>query len=128
MEHTTLEERLKAERNVWLATNRVDHPPHLVPIWFVWHDGKFWICTSASVKTRNIDADPHVTLALEDGNAPVVVEGTVSVHHRPYPDAVRAAFGDKYQWDVDRPDEDGAYDALLEVTVTRWVFEAPEGD
>lgn len=124
MEHP-IEQRLADERNVWLATNRVGHPPHLIPIWFVWDDGRFWICTSQSVKSQNIEADPHVTIALEDGNAPVVGEGIATLHERPYPEAVCLAFGEKYQWDVNRPDEDGAYDVLIEVPVDRWVFGSP---
>lgn len=125
MEHDSIEQRLADERNVWLATSRDGHPPHLVPIWFVWRDDRFWICTSQSVKSRNIADSPHVTLALEDGNAPVVIEGTATLHDRPYPDAVCLAFGEKYQWDVNRPDEDGAYDVLIEVEPTRWVFGTP---
>jgi len=125
MEHRTLTERLATERNVWLATTRDGHPPHLVPIWFVWHDDRFWICTSTSVKSRNIGDHPHVTVALEDGNAPAVAEGTATLHTRAYPEPVRAAFGAKYQWDIDRPDEDGEYDVLIEIEPTRWVFDAP---
>jgi hypothetical protein len=125
MEHASIEDRLANERNVWLATHRADHPPHLVPVWFVWLDERFWICCSTSQKSRNIDADDRVTVALEDGNAPVVAEGSAVLRERPYPDEVRAAFGEKYQWDIDRPDEDGAYDVLIELPVSRWVFGAP---
>jgi hypothetical protein len=47
------------------------------------------------------------------------------VHARPYPESVCAAFGEKYQWDINRPDEDGAYDVLIEVDPSRWVFGSP---
>lgn len=125
MSESTIEERLATERNVWLASERSGHPPHLVPIWFVWLEDRFWLCTSTSQKTRNIELDTRVTVALEDGNSPVVAEGVAALHHRPYPNAVRLAFGDKYQWDIDRPDEDGEYDVLIEIVVTRWLFGGP---
>jgi len=125
MEHHSIEQRLAEERNVWLATSRAGHPPHLIPIWFVWVDDRFWICTSESVKTRNLATDPHLTVALEDGNAPAVAEGTATLHSRPYPEHICAAFGEKFQWDINRPDEDGAYDVLIEVEPIRWVFASP---
>lgn len=126
MEHDSIAQRLSSERNVWLATNRPGRSPHLIPIWFVWIDERFWICTSESVKTRNIAVDPHVSIALENGNAPAVAEGRCVAHERPYPADISAAFGEKYQWDINRlDDEDGAFDVLLKVTVTRWVFDAP---
>ena len=124
MEHHSIPDRLATERNVWLATNREGHPPHLVPVWFVWTD-RFWICCSTSVKSRNLTADARCTVALEDGNAPVVAEGSAILHERPYPADMREAFGEKYQWDIDRPDEDGAYDVLIELSVDRWVFGSP---
>lgn len=123
----SLQERLATERNVWLASHRDGHPPHLVPIWFVWVDERFWLCTSESVKSHNVESDPRVTVALEDGNRPAVAEGEVTVHSRPYPEHVRLAFGEKYQWDVDRADDDSPFDVLLEVTPTRWVFGGTEG-
>ncbi|GAC1363002.1 MAG: hypothetical protein NVSMB4_19660 [Acidimicrobiales bacterium] len=119
-------ERLTEARNLWLSTIRPDGRPHLTPIWFVWHAGRFWICTGAEfVKTRNVRRDPRVSLALEDGNAPVVAEGRVTVHSRPYPADVVAAFQAKFSWDISTPDADGAYDALLEVVVDRWLWGAP---
>ena len=68
--------RLTTESNIWLATVRADNTPHLVPIWFVWVEGKAYVCTAAdSVKARNMRGKPNVAFALENGNAPVVLEG-----------------------------------------------------
>ena len=118
------DERLREERNLWLATTRPDGRPHLTPIWFVWHRSRFWICTGAgAVKTRNVRATPTVVLALEDGNDPIVAEGTVTLHERPYPDDVVDAFGAKFGWDIRRTDDaDGPFDALWEIAVDRWVM------
>lgn len=119
-------DRLASERNLWLATVGPDGRPHLTPIWFVWHDEHIWICTcSDNVKTRNVRRDPHVTFSLEDGNAPVVGSGTAVVHARPYPSDVIDAFGEKFVWDIRREDaDDGAYDALWEITVDHWLMGA----
>lgn len=117
--------RLESERNVWLATVRPSGKPHLVPIWFVWVDDRFWICTSASTKTRNIAANSLVSVALESGDDPIVAEGTAIVHTSTYPRAVAEAFADKFDWDITQPASDGSYDALIEIRVDRWVFDDP---
>jgi F420H(2)-dependent biliverdin reductase len=121
---TTRTERLMTERNVWLATVRADGRPHLTPIWFVWHGGRMWVCTSAeSVKTRNVRSNPNVMVSLEDGNAPVVGVGSVTLHERPFPDDVVAAFLSKFEWDINRLDDpDGDFRALWEIEIERWMF------
>jgi hypothetical protein len=125
---TARQVRLRDEKNVWLCTVRDDGTPHLTPIWFVFRDDTFWLCTgAAAVKTRNVLANCAVALALEDGNRPVVVEGEVTVHDRPYPRDVVDAFLTKFGWDIARTDDpDGPYDALLEVPVRRWLFGGPD--
>ena len=34
-----IQERLSTEKNIWLASVRATGAPHLVPIWFVTHEG-----------------------------------------------------------------------------------------
>jgi pyridoxine/pyridoxamine 5'-phosphate oxidase len=71
------EQRLQTERNIWLATNRADGRPHLVPVWFVWWNGRFYLgIQSGSVKALNLAHNPKVSLALEDGVRVVICEGT----------------------------------------------------
>jgi F420H(2)-dependent biliverdin reductase len=119
--------RIDDGTTIWMATVRPDGRPHLTPIWYVWHDGKVWVCTGMSfVKTRNVLLEPRVALSLEDGADPVVAEGTVVVHGRPYPRAVARAFRSRFDWDIDRPDADGEYDALWEITIDRWLMGSPE--
>jgi hypothetical protein len=117
--------RLATEPNIWLTTVRPDGRPHLVPIWFVWVDDRFWVCTTDSVKTRNVEHNAKVAVSLENGNRPLVAEGTAVVRRRPYPPTVARAFVAKFEWDIDRPDADG-YDALVEITVDRWLFGGPD--
>ena len=120
----TVVTRLTQERNVWLVTVRADGRPHAVPIWFAYIDDRFWVATGAgSVKVRNLATNPQVTMALEDGSAPVVAEGTGCVHPMPFPAPVVDAFRAKYQWDFSSgQDDDVGEVALVEVTVRRWLF------
>ena len=107
-------------RNVWFATVRPNGRPHLVPIWFVVEDGRWYVCTGAdSVKARNLQANPSVSLALEDGDHPYVVEGQAQ------PVAVTPSlaqkFKAKYDWDITT---DTQYNQLIEVTVSRQLLGA----
>jgi F420H(2)-dependent biliverdin reductase len=114
-------ERFRTEANVWLGTTRGDGRPHLVPIWFVWVHQRVWIATDAkSVKVRNIAANPFATVALEDGNNPIVAEGTAVVHYPPFNNIdVGAEFVRKYQWDIGT---DSGGPVVIEITPTKWLF------
>lgn len=123
---TTRLERLASEMNVWLATVRPDGRPHLTPIWFVWVEERMWLCTQEqAVKARNVRSNPKVSVALENGSAPVTGEGIATIR-RPaeVPPAVRDAFVDKYEWDIDS-DADG-YGAVIEITIEKWLY--PSGE
>jgi PPOX class probable F420-dependent enzyme len=113
-----MNERLLNEKNVWLATVRPNGKPHLVPIWFVWFDEKIYICTQESVKVKNIRANNRVSVALEDGNAPVIAEGIARLLSDDFSEEVARLFQDKYDWEI-RTDSD--YNILIEVTPTKWV-------
>mgnify|MGYP001355538568 CR=1 FL=1 len=111
-----VEQRLQTERNIWLVTVRADGRPHLAPIWFVWHAHKVYICTAAqSVKARNISTNPNVTLSLEDGDKPIVIEGPAKAIEQAEP-AVVAAFQSKYNWNITA---DREYDRVIEIEVER---------
>ena len=91
-------DRLAAERNVWIATVRADGRPHLVPVWYVVHDDRWYICTApGSVKARNIAHSPHVALALEDGNDAYVVAG-IAAPVDPSAEGARAVRA-QYDWE-----------------------------
>ena len=71
-------DRLHAERNIWLATVRPDGCPHVAPVWFVYVDERIWVGTGLdSVRVRNLRSNPAASATLEDGDSPVVAEGTV---------------------------------------------------
>ena len=106
------EQRLQTEQNIWLATVRSNGRPHLVPIWFVWVDGRIFICTgSDSIKARNVLSNPQVAVSLENGNQPVVLEGRAKpIEHAPRP--VVDAFQAKYDWNIET---DSTYDQVIEI-------------
>jgi F420H(2)-dependent biliverdin reductase len=107
-------ERLAA-RNVWVATVRPDGRPHLVPVWFVVDDGKWYIVTPPdSVKARNLQHNAQISLALEDGDNPYVVEGMARAAS-PSPQVARL-FKQKYDWDIM---VDTTYTLTIEVLVNK---------
>ena len=72
--------RLRDEQNLWLATTRPDGRPHLTPIWFVYVDDRFYVCTSSkAVKARNVRANAKASVALESGSQPMIAEGDARV-------------------------------------------------
>jgi hypothetical protein len=112
-------ERLSTEANIWLATTRPDGRPHLVPIWFVWHAEQFHILTiQTSVKAKNLLADPRASVALENGNQPVIAECTARRLDPPFAIELTEAFRHKYDWDIT---QDGEYNAMFALTPLKWL-------
>jgi len=110
--------RLDEARNVWLATVRPDGRPHLVPIWFVADGDRWYVCTApGSIKARNLHSNPHLALALEDGDQPYIVEGQARPVQPP-PDII-GKFKAKYDWDITT---DTHYSQVFEVIVARRVM------
>lgn len=120
-----VEARLARERNVWLCTLRPDGSAHVTPVWFLYDAATWWISSAQrSVKVRNVLADARVSLALQDGDAPVVAEGVAHAHVREFPSRVVSGFAEKYGgWDITDPRQEpiGAR-VLLEVPVSRWLL------
>ena len=107
-----IERRLQTEQNLWLATVRPNGTPHLVPIWFVWVAGKIYVCTGIdSVKARNVRQNPQVSIALEDGSHPIVIEGRAQPIGQAE-SAVVDAFQRKYDWDITTDD---TYTEVIEI-------------
>ncbi|MGA5449475.1 pyridoxamine 5'-phosphate oxidase family protein [Streptomyces umbrinus] len=116
-------ERLVRERNVWLCTVRPDGSPHVTPVWFVFRRDRWWIgVDGVSVKVRNLERFPRVSLALEDGTSPVVAEGEAVLRRGLFPEEVLEAFAEKYAWDVSAPRTPDGERVLLEVSVRRWLL------
>ena len=73
---SAVRERLTAAEHYWLATVRPDGRPHVVPLDGVWIGDRWYFGGSpATVKHRNLKADPRAVLHLEDAGSAVIVEG-----------------------------------------------------
>jgi hypothetical protein len=115
----TVMKRLENAKNIWIATVRPNGRPHLVPIWFAWHEGKLFACIEASsVKGRNLQENSYLSLALEDGSSPIICEGTARALPHPWPKPVVEQFDQKYAWDIEN---DGQYDQVIEILPERWL-------
>ncbi|HEX6796796.1 MAG TPA: TIGR03667 family PPOX class F420-dependent oxidoreductase [Ktedonobacterales bacterium] len=71
-------ERLRGDLIVWLATVRPDGRPHLAAVWFLWDGETILIFSQPNQKVRNLRANPHVVLSLDDtgtGDDAVTIEG-----------------------------------------------------
>lgn len=70
-------------RTATLATVRPDGRPHAAPIWFDLQDGTIFFTTwHESVKAKNLQSNPLVSLCVDDGEPPfafITVEGEASV-------------------------------------------------
>lgn len=112
-------QELESQQNIWFASVRPNGRPHLAPVWFVWHAGKLYIGTDPkSVKSANIQQNPHVALALEDGTHPVICEGTARPVGQPWPEDLLAAFFKKYEWNLNTEEQ---YNQVIEVIPERWL-------
>jgi general stress protein 26 len=113
-----LEARLGRELTIWMATVRPDGRPHLVPIWFVWLDGKIYIATGNDTrKFQNLRYNQNVSLALPDTLNVTILEGEAHVADRSTIEIVAEYFFNKYEWDF-RYDDSTAF-RLIEITPKR---------
>lgn len=102
-----------------MATVRPDGRPHLVPVWYVWHDEKIYIGMQPhSVKAKNLAHNPHLALSLEDGDDVVICEGTAVSIHKPYHQALINLFQTKYSWNIVT---DAEHNYFIEVTPKKWL-------
>jgi nitroimidazol reductase NimA-like FMN-containing flavoprotein (pyridoxamine 5'-phosphate oxidase superfamily) len=91
--------RLVEATHYWLATVRADGRPHVVPLDGLWIDNRLYFGGSnKTVRHRNLMANPHVTLHLDDGGSAVIVEGTceVTVPGKDGAERLWAASNEKY--------------------------------
>lgn len=77
LDWSAVEPRLVESKHYWLSTVRPDGRPHSIPRWGVWLDDRFYYDGSPATRhARNAEANPACTLTLEDGQRPVIIEGT----------------------------------------------------
>lgn len=95
-----IEARLGREMTIWLATVRHDGRPHLVPLWFIWLEGKIYLATGSDTqKFINMYHNQNVALSLPDTTSPILMEGEAHVANRTTVEAIADYFYNKYEWD-----------------------------
>lgn len=135
-------ERLEQSRNYWIASTRPDGRPHVIPVWGIWLDDALYFGTDpASVKGRNLQANPAIAVHLESGDEVVILEGQAEiVSDRPLLAQVYQRYGAKYDIKLgpESPDSPEEYPYTLRLrpqralawletdfpgTATRWRFD-----
>ncbi len=102
----TPDERDRFLATAWTARVATVGPggdPHVVPLWFVWHDGVLFVNTTRGNRTvRNAERDPRAAATVDDGERYDELRGVV-LHGRLREStgdarlaAVSDGFADKY--------------------------------
>lgn len=96
-------ERLSRSHGHWIATVFPDGGPHLMLVWGVWRNDRFWFATSrGSRKARNLAGNPRCTVCTERADEAVIVEGVAEEVIDPTEiQAFRESYREKYAEDVD---------------------------
>jgi len=129
------DDRLERSHNYWLVTASEDSAPHVMPIWGVWVDQRFWFSTGAkSRKARNLAENARCSVCAEKASEAVIVQGTAQrVRPASVPRKVSAAYHTKYKWKLDPKIGTifavqprvvfGFWEAKFVESATRWRFD-----
>ena len=94
MADLNIEEYLARPLLAELATVKADGSPHVAPVWFQYQNGQIRIVAQInSVKTRNIQHEPRVSLSVAIHERPykyVLVNGTAELSKEGIPELTRA--------------------------------------
>jgi hypothetical protein len=106
-----LEELMSGARELHVATVSADGRPHVVPLWFVWHDGTVWVNNlRRSRRSRDLASGSQVSLCVDDGVQYQELRGAtfygrfVEATGDERLAAVRAQYGVKYWGGIDVPE------------------------
>ena len=95
-----VEERLRSDEMIWLTSVRPDGRPHSIPVWFLWESATLLIFSKPNTqKIRNLQRNPHITLALDgtkQGVDVVIVEGEAELLSEPSRNMTVPAYFSKY--------------------------------
>src|SRR5271154_187044 len=96
-------------RTFWLATihadrhifqNIVQRRPHVMPVWGVWLDDAFYFSTGRkSRKGQNLAATPACTIANDNGEEAVIINGQATEINAAEAKRVAIAYKKKYKMD-----------------------------
>jgi PPOX class probable F420-dependent enzyme len=81
MNQAQIEEFLRVPRFAIVGTNRVNGPPQLTPVWYLYQDDQIYITMYVkSAKYRNLRRDPRIGVCIAGDNPDaraVIIYGTV---------------------------------------------------
>lgn len=102
LDEREIDELLRKEEIVYLATSDLKGNPHVKPIWFVWHKGKIWFETHVPTRAfRNIKENNKIMLCF-GGKVTYLVWGKVKFNkEEDAPVPFRKMLWDKYGDDMD---------------------------
>ncbi|MCB0076115.1 MAG: pyridoxamine 5'-phosphate oxidase family protein [Anaerolineales bacterium] len=94
------QQRIWNAQDFWLATVKAEPAAHLVPIWAVLVEDRFYMATETdSQKVENLRAYGQAALSLPDTREVLIVEGAARlIAPGDEPEAVRDRFQEKYDW------------------------------
>lgn len=122
-----LEAFLRTERTARVATVSPDGEPHVVPLWFVWHDGALYFNSlKRSRRTQDLERGSRVAVCVDAGHEYGELCGAVLYGRiEPAGDVpdIRRRFGEKY-WDgIEIPEvKSHAWLVLRPDKVVSWDF------
>ena len=112
-----VDEQLRQAPTYWVSAGGGSHP-HPRPVWGVWHEEALWLSVGSPALRAAIAAGAPLTIHLDSGTAPVIVEGRAVVSDVDQSGPI-AAYDVKYTWEYDAAE----YGALVQVapaTVLAW--------
>lgn len=69
MNREQIDDFLQASRHAIVATNRIDGPPQISPVWYLYEDGKIYIQILVdSAKYRSLRRDPSISICVDGGH------------------------------------------------------------
>jgi nitroimidazol reductase NimA-like FMN-containing flavoprotein (pyridoxamine 5'-phosphate oxidase superfamily) len=71
-----VEQQMTSHYNYWVSSVRPDGTPHSVPVSGIWMDGVLYFGGDRLTRrSRNLAANPHVSVHLESADEVVIIEG-----------------------------------------------------
>lgn len=101
-----IDQRLREDIIIWLASVRPDGRPHMVAVWFLWDGEHVYIFSKPNnQKIRNLRQNTHVTLALDNthnGAEVILLDGEAELVDDPDVNTTIPAYVAKYQTRIAR--------------------------
>lgn len=121
----SVEQQLETAGTYWVVA-RGDGHPHPRPVWGVWIEDELFLSIGSPVISRELAADPLVTVHLDSGTDVVVVEGTAAIAAADALSSAIALYDRKYDWSYDIA-EYGPFTVVTPSAVMAWCAAGPAG-